>query len=126
MTIAYWCVLVTILFPYIFAFIAKMDPHYNNHTPREYLQTLTGWRKRAHNVQLNCFETGPAFGITVIIAHLLQAPQVSLDKLAIAFVIARIIYAICYLTDKASLRTLFWTIGMGCMLGIFYLAVAHS
>ncbi|MDR3478628.1 MAG: MAPEG family protein [Gammaproteobacteria bacterium] len=119
MTTAYWCVLVMILFPYIFTVLAKSGSGFNNHKPREYLQHLTGWRQRANNIQLNCFESTPAFGIAVIIAHLVHAHQSTIDMLAMAFVAARILYAIFYLTDKASFRTLFWAIGLGCVVGLF-------
>lgn len=122
MTTAYWCVLAMIVFPYFFTILAKTGRHFDNHDPRRYLEKITGWRRRALYVQLNSFESTPAFGIAVIIAHLAHASQPMLDKLAIVFVISRIIYAICYLTDKALLRSLFWAVGMGCVIGLFYIA----
>ena len=122
MTIAYWCVLIMIVFPYVFTILAKSGGHFNNHDPRRYLEKSTGWRRRAHYVQQNSFESTPAFGIAVIISHLAHASQPMLDKLAIVFVISRIIYAICYLGDKALLRSLSWAIGMGCLIGLFYVA----
>ena len=122
MTIAFWCVLIMIIFPYFFTTLAKYSKHFDNHDPRGYLQKVTGWRKRADYVQLNSFESTPAFGIAVIIAHLAHAPQPILDKLAVVFVFSRLIYAICYLCDKDLLRTLFWAIGMICVFGIFYIA----
>jgi uncharacterized MAPEG superfamily protein len=122
MTIAYTCVLIILLFPYIFATIAKAGSSYNNHDPRNFLEKTTGWRKRANYVQLNSFEASPAFAIAVIIAHLAHAYQPTIDKIAIIFVLARIIYAICYLTDKAALRSLFWGVGFACIIGLFYVA----
>lgn len=120
MTIAYGCVLIMIIFPYIFTCLAKFSPQFNNHTPREYLEHLTGWRKRAHWIQLNSFEITPAFAAGVIIAHQLHSTQTSIDKLAIAFVISRCLYAVCYLTDKATLRTIVWTVGLGCVIALFF------
>ena len=49
-----------------------------------------------------------------------------LNKLAIVFVIARVAYAICYLTDKALLRSLFWIVGLSCIIGIFYIFILIS
>jgi uncharacterized MAPEG superfamily protein len=112
MTIAYWCVLAMIIYPYIFTVIAKWNNRYDNHNPREYLKNTTGWRWRANCVQMNSFEALPAFGIAVIIATLAHAPQARIDLLAVIFVIARIIYGICYLADKSSLRTLIWFVGL--------------
>ena len=69
MTIAYWCVLAFGLSPYFFATLAKSSKGFNNNTPREFLQQATGWRKRAHWVQLNNFETFPLFATCTLIAH---------------------------------------------------------
>ena len=122
MTTAYWCVFIIILFPYLFTTLAKTGRHFSNSDPRTYLDKLTGWRKRAHYVQLNSFEALPAFGLAVIIAQLAHAPQGTLDKLAMVFVIARIFYGICYLADKALFRTLFWGVGLACVIGMFYIS----
>ena len=122
MTIAYWCVLIMILFPYLFTLLAKSGTGFNNSNPREYLEKVEGWRKRAHWVQVNNFETFPAFAAAVIIAHLLQADQTMVNRLAIGFVIARTLHAIYYLANKASLRTLFWFLGLGCVLALFFIS----
>ena len=122
MTTAYWCVLISILFPYIFTVLAKLNKNFDNHDPRACLDRVTGWKRRAHCVQLNSFEIIPAFGLAVIIAELAKAPQSTLDIIAIVFIITRVCYAICYLTDKAGLRSLFWGIGMACILSLFYIA----
>jgi uncharacterized MAPEG superfamily protein len=119
MTIAYWCVLAMILLPYVFTVIAKWSPFFDNHYPRDYLANTTGWRKRANCVQLNFFESTPAFGIAVIIASIVHAPQNRIDVLALTFVVCRIIYSICYLTDKASLRSLFWFLGLLSVVALF-------
>lgn len=122
MTIAYWCVLIIILFPYFFTVLAKSKKNFDNHNPRVYLSNLTGWRKRANYVQMNSFEVTASFGLAVIIAHLTHANQTAIDYLAVIFVCTRIIYAICYLTDFATLRTLFWTVGLLCIISLFYIS----
>lgn len=110
-----------ILFPYFFTTLAKFSPRFNNHKPREYLQNLTGWRQRANYIQLNSFEINPAFGIAVVIAQLMSKNQLSIDQLAVTFVASRVCYAICYLSDKAAFRTLFWGIGIACVVGLFFI-----
>jgi uncharacterized MAPEG superfamily protein len=126
MTIAYWCVLIMLLLPYVFTVLAKSGSGFNNCAPREYLEQLKGWRKRAHWVQLNNFEAFPAFAVSIIIAYQLHANTTIINRLAVTFVVARILYGICYLTDKASLRTLFWSIGLGCVIAIFIAAAYAS
>lgn len=123
MLVAYWCLLIMIIFPYFFTTAAKISQRYNNAEPRQYLASLTGWRQRANFIQLNSFETTPAFGLAVIIAHLTQAPLATLNLLAVVYVISRVFYAICYLANKASLRTLCWLVGLGCIIGLFCIAL---
>jgi uncharacterized MAPEG superfamily protein len=72
-------------------------------------------------VQLNSFEITPAFAVSVIIVHQLNATQTAIDKLAIAFVITRCLYAAYYLANKAALRTMTWVFGFGCIIAIFVL-----
>jgi len=119
MTIAYICVLIMILIPYFFVGLAKMAPGFNNATPRDSIATVKGWRKRAYWVQLNCFESFPPFAVAVIIASQLHAVQDTVDNLSIAFILSRVAHAISYFANKTHLRTLFWTIGFGCVIAIF-------
>ena len=122
MTIAYWCVLVIILFPYVFTVLAKFSRSFNNYDPRGYLEKLTGWRKRAHYVQLNSFEMMAPFGVSVVIAHLVHAAQHTIDSLSITFVLSRVMYALCYLLNFAALRTIFWVFGLVCIIGFYVIA----
>ena len=50
MTLAYWCVLAAILLPYAFTGFAKFQGGFGlneNKNPREFLEKLSGARKRA-------------------------------------------------------------------------------
>jgi uncharacterized MAPEG superfamily protein len=124
MTIAYWCVLIAMILPYVSTVTAKaigggFSPKHN-HDPRAMLDQLTGMARRAHNAQLNSFEVTPAFSAAVIIAHLAgNAEQMLIDQLAICFVINRLVYLICYLMDWAPLRSLVWFVGMGLIISLF-------
>lgn len=124
MTVAYWCVLIAICLPYLSTATAKfLGPGYGpraNQDPRAFLDTLEGWRKRANNAQLNGFEVTPAFAAAVIIAHQAGgAEQVLLDQLAIAFIISRALYFICYLADWGPVRSLVWFAGMALIVALF-------
>ncbi|MCC1496215.1 MAPEG family protein [Alcanivorax sp. 1008] len=123
MTIAYWCVLVAIFLPYAFTFFAKFHGDFGpkqNHNPREFLEKLTGSRKRAHWAQLNSFEVNPAFFAAVVIAQQIgSAAQGTIDALAIGFVVSRALFGILYITDKALLRTLVWSAGMATIVALF-------
>jgi uncharacterized MAPEG superfamily protein len=119
MTTAYWCVLAGALLPYLFTTLAKAQPRYDNRAPREWLERLEGWRKRAHWAQLNSFEAFPAFAAAVIVAHLTAAPQARVDLLALAWVGLRFAYGMLYIGGHAALRTLAWTLALGCVVALF-------
>ncbi|HHX36145.1 MAG TPA: hypothetical protein GX719_12845 [Gammaproteobacteria bacterium] len=124
MTIAYWCVLIAIMLPYVSTVWAKasaggFNPKHN-HDPRAFLAGVQGAAKRANNAQQNGFEIAPAFAAAVIIAHLAGgAEQGLLDQLAIAFVLSRVLYTLCYVADWASLRSLVWFAGLGLIISLF-------
>jgi uncharacterized MAPEG superfamily protein len=124
MTIAFWCVLAAAGLIYLATLIAKLGgrmPLPANHSPREWLDKLQGWPKRAHFAQQNGFETFPIFAAAVIIAQLAHAPQAQIDALALSFVGLRIAYLIIYLVDLAHLRSLVWFAGMVCIVWLFVL-----
>ena len=125
MTVAYWCVLIAAVIPLIAIGIAKAGgERYNNRHPRVWLDKQQGYRARAAAAQSNSFEAFPFFAAAVIIAHLTNAPQGRLDLLAIVFVVARIVYVVCYLADWHWARSFVWTIGFVACVAIFLSGVA--
>ena len=125
MTVAYWCVLITALIPLVAIGIAKAGgERYNNRHPRVWLDKQQGYRARAAAAESNSFEAFPFFAAAVIIAHLTSAPQGRLDLLAIVFVVARIVYVVCYLVDWHWARSLVWTISFVTCVVIFLSGVA--
>jgi uncharacterized MAPEG superfamily protein len=123
MTLAYWMLLVAIVLPYAFTGFAKFQGGFGpkeNHNPREFLANLDGARKRAHWAQLNSFEVTPPFAAALIVAHQIgTAAQGTIDALAIAFVVSRVLYGICYIADWASVRSLVWFAGMIAIVALF-------
>ena len=123
MTTAYWCVLVAALLPLLWTAIAKATaPGFNNRTPRAWQAQLTGMPQRAYAAHLNSFEAFPAFAAGVIIAQQLEAPQGSIDLLALSFIGLRLLYGVLYLADKATLRSLTWALATACTIGLFAIA----
>ena len=121
MTIAYYCVLFMGLLPIVAAGIAKKGfDGYDNSMPRQWLAQQTGFRARANAAQANLFESLPLFFAAVIIASMNNAPQARVDLLAIGFVLARIAVLVCYLANWPTTRTIVWTIGLACVVGIFF------
>ncbi len=127
MTIAIVCIILTGFLPIIAAGIAKFGPTksassdpYDNNQPREWLAKQTGLRARANAAQANTFESLPFFYIAIAIAMILEAPQARIDVLAIAYLLARVAYIVCYVMDWANLRTFVWLLGFGCTVVLFF------
>lgn len=121
MTIAYYCVLIMGLLPYVATGIAKKGwEGYDNGLPRQWLAKQTGFRARANAAQANLFESLPLFFAAVIIASIAHAPQARIDLLAVGFVLARIAYLACYVADWPTTRSIVWLIGIICVVSLFF------
>jgi uncharacterized MAPEG superfamily protein len=57
----------------------------------------------------------------VILAELRTAPQDVVDGLAVAFIVARVVYVLLYLGNRPTLRSVVWSVGLACNLTIFFL-----
>lgn len=126
MTTAFWCVFIIGIMPYIVVGIAKADKRYDNRTPRDWLATREGAKKRAHAAHLNSFEAFPFFFAGVVIAHLTQAPVHTVNAIAIAFVLVRIAYVWCYISNHASMRSLVWLVGFSLTVALFVVSGLHA
>jgi len=122
MTIAYWCVLIAALLPYLFTGIAKgAGKGFDNAAPRRFQEGLSGFRQRAHWAHLNGFEAFPPFAAAVIIAQQLGFAQHRLDQLAIAFIVFRVIYGVLYMANQATLRSLAWAAALVCWIAMYFI-----
>lgn len=126
MTIAYWCIFIAALLPFVSVGLAKYQPGYNNYSPRDWEAKLEGWRKRAVHAHQNHFEAFAPFAAGVIVAHLAHSPQRAVDLIAVAFVVVRIAYTGAYLANKPLLRSSLWLVGLGCVIALFALAAASG
>ena len=124
MTIAFWCVFVAGILPYLATVTAKAKLRdYDNNEPRARIdELLQGYRARAYAAQLNGFEAFPFFAAAVIIAHLVHGPQHLVDILALIFIAARIVYLLFYLGAKGTFRSLVWAVGFFSVIAIFIVA----
>ena len=121
MTIAYACILIMGLLPYVATGIAKKGfEGYDNSMPRQWLAKQDGFRARANAAQANLFESLPLFFAAVIIAHIANAPQSRIDVLVVGFVIARIAYLACYVANWPATRSIVWLASMVCVVAIFF------
>ncbi|HMX16637.1 MAG TPA: MAPEG family protein [Rhodocyclaceae bacterium] len=117
MTIALWCILVAGLLPFVWSTLSKSGSRYDNARPR--LQEKTGWRQRADWAQQNAWEAFAPFAAAVLVAHWTHAPQGTVDLLAGLFIACRIGHGLAYLGDRPTLRSLIWTGGLLCVIGLY-------
>ncbi len=123
MKIAFLCVLIAGLLPYLGTMAAKWGfRRYDNHNPRQWLAEQTGFRARGNAAQANSFEAFPFFAAAVIIATLAQVDTDLMDGLAVTFVVARVGYIACYVADQATLRSVFWLVGLLSVIALFVAA----
>ncbi|MCF6767659.1 MAPEG family protein [Thiotrichales bacterium 19S11-10] len=125
--LSYWCIIFAAIMPYLFIIIAKAQKGYvknHNHAPRVYLRNLSGYRARAHWASQNSFEALPFFIAAVLAADLLGSVHFStLNTLAVSFIIARLVYGLCYILDLSALRSVVWFIAFIINLIIMIMAI---
>ncbi len=123
MTFALWMILVAILLPIVTTGMAKWGASgLDNNRPRLWQETLTGWRKRADWAHRNHFEALPGFAAAVLVASFTHASPAATNLLAGLWVAFRVLYTACYLTDRATLRSIAWSLAFFCVIGLFVIS----
>jgi uncharacterized MAPEG superfamily protein len=122
MTIADLCLLAAVVLTILSILPAKVDGRreFDNANPRDPRFYASGLRARSQAAHQNGFEVFPFFAASVILAEMRSVPQGTLNGLAVAFIVIRIVYVLMYLTNRPSARSLVWSIGLACNLAIFF------
>jgi uncharacterized MAPEG superfamily protein len=125
MTIADLCLLAAVLLTIASIAPAKLSglSDYDNANPRDPRFYTPGLRARSQGAHLNGYESFPFFAAAVILAEMRGVPQGSVNALAVAFILARVLYVLLYLTNRPTLRSLVWSVGFACNLAIFFAPV---
>ena len=114
MTIAFWCIFAAALLSMVTKAPLVKAQHdaggYDNNHPRSQQATLSGWGQRALAAHQNYFEAFPLFVAGVLVATVGHAEQHTIDWLAIAWLLTRLLYGWLYLADKATARSITWGI----------------
>ncbi len=129
MSIAKWAILAACLLPIVSVGVAKFtmarlprkQGGYDNEHPRDWETKLTGWRARANAAQLNGFEALPLFIAAVLMAQYSGVQQATIDMLAVAFVLVRVVYVIAYIKNWATFRSGIWTVGVGICIALLFM-----
>lgn len=119
MTIAYWCILIAALLPYIWVAVAKAGPRYDNRDPRGWMAKQDNPRAhRAYNAQLNSYETFAPFAAGVLMAQFAGVDPQRIGWLAMAFVVFRVLHGIFYIANVHAMRSLVWFGGFACVVAL--------
>lgn len=123
MTTAEWCLLAAVLLYLLTVAPVKAANagEFDNASPRDPAFYKPGLRQRALGAHLNGIETFPFFAAAVLLAEFRQAPQGTVDMLALAFVAMRLLYVALYLANQPTLRTIVWNAGFAVNVAIFVL-----
>jgi len=113
MTTALWCLLIAGLLPIVCAGISKGGASdFDNANPRDWLARQEGHRKRAYSAQANSWEAFALFSTAVLVALHQKGDPEQLDRLAVFFIVSRLLYIAFYLVDRSTLRSLAWLAGL--------------
>jgi len=125
MAIAYLCILVAALLPYVWVGIAKFGGRrYDNRDPRGWLAKQEDPRThRAYNAQLNAFEAFAPFAAAVLMAQLAGVDPARITPLALAFVALRVVHGLFYIGNKPTFRSLIWLAALGCVIALMVQAL---
>jgi uncharacterized MAPEG superfamily protein len=127
MTIPLWCLLPAVLLPYVwtgFAAGARKQQFgtLDNKLPRLQQAKAEGAAARAQGAHANAFEALAVFAPAVLVAHIAHADPEWSMRLAVAWVVVRVLHGVFYLTDTDKVRSLCFGVGMLCAVGLFVLA----
>ena len=127
MTTPLWCLFFAALFPIVLAGIGvkfRIDQlgELDNAQPRAQAKQLEGIAARAYAAQQNAWEALAIFTAAVVVAHLAAADPGASATAALVFVLARVLHAIAYIANQATLRSISFAIGLFSCLTLFGLA----
>lgn len=119
MPIAFWCILAAAILPILSVFPAKLSKEYDNARPRDPDYWREGFRARAQAAQANGFEAFPFFAISVFVAMSQGASLDWVNRLAVLFILLRLIYVFCYWADRATPRSVAWAASFITLMALF-------
>ncbi len=127
MTTPFWCLLVAVLLPYVWAGVGvyykrQQFGAIDANNPRAQSAALNDAGARANAAQLNSWEALPVFGAAVTVAHLAGADAGLSATASLVVVASRALHGLFYISNRAPLRSLSFAVGFGACLWLFGLA----
>lgn len=127
MTTLIVCLFIALLLPYLakmpVAYAMKKTGHYDNHHPREQQAKLHGLGARAVGAHQNSFESLIVFSTAALTALATNNVSITIQILAVVYLVSRVIYHCFYLLNWAALRSSIWFVGYICCLAMLWLCI---
>jgi uncharacterized MAPEG superfamily protein len=119
---------MAVLFPYLIKLLvgyamAHAKGGYNNNYPREQQATLEGFGARALGAHKNSFESLSVFSTAALTAMATNHVTATVEHLAVAYIVLRILYTALYLMNLATLRSTVWFCSLLSCLAILWLCI---
>ncbi|MBU2967763.1 MAPEG family protein [Pseudoalteromonas sp. C2R02] len=122
------CAFIAVLLPYLakapLAIAMNKESKYDNHYPRDQQARLTGFGARALAAHQNSFESLIVFSVALAIVLSTNNTSITVQILAITYLVARVAYCIMYYINLDKLRSLMWLIGLLCPLTMIGLSLS--
>ncbi len=120
MTLAYACIVIAALLPYLWTAVAKTAaPKYDNRDPRRWLSKQDNPRvQRANAAHLNAFEAFAPFAAAVLMAQLAGVDPQRIGLLSAAFIALRLLHGITYLSGHHRARSAVWLGAIACVIAL--------
>jgi uncharacterized MAPEG superfamily protein len=124
MTTPFFCLLIAVLIPYVLSGVGgyyrtRQFGALDNENPRQQQAALEGVGARIQAAQDNAREALPVFTAAVVVAHLAGVDPATASTLSVAFILFRVLHAVCYAASWATLRSVAFLAGFACCLLLF-------
>jgi uncharacterized MAPEG superfamily protein len=114
---------ILIYLPYILVAYARVRIGYDLSAPRAMFDKLPPYAQRATWAHENSFETFIVFAAAAVMAYITGVNSANAGIAAIAFVITRFLYSVCYILNIPLLRSLMFGIGSFSCGTLFFLSI---
>lgn len=127
MSVLVVCALIACVLPILakapLAWAQNQQGGYDNRHPRAQQHALTGFGARALAAHQNSFESLIIFAVALAVVIGANKQAAVMDTLAISYIVARVLYCLCYWFDLHLLRSLIWAVSYACSIAMIALSI---
>ena len=117
---------VLIYLPFMVVGYARFTLGFDISAPRAMFDRLPSYAQRATWAHQNSFETFMIFATAALMAYVTNVDSIWAGYAAIAFVVARSLYSIFYISNIPLLRSLMFGVGSACSATLIVLSIIQA